>query len=135
MTTKTGTLAIHGGDKAVTCDPRDAFRWPIVTEEDEAAVLEVLRAGKMSGTDITKEFEAEFAAWMGMAHGLAYPNGTDALRPSGQKVPPREGQGKRRDGKKEEDARDALKRAEDARGIAKTAAPAQPAVEHAPQTS
>jgi len=80
MTTKTSPLAIHGGPKAMTGEDRDIFRWPIVTAEDEEAVLQVLRAGQMSGTGITKEFEKEMAAWMGMAHALAYPNGTEALR-------------------------------------------------------
>ena len=55
------------------------FHWPIVTEEDEQAVLQVLRAGKMSGTDITKTFEAEFASWMGVHHALAVCNGTAGL--------------------------------------------------------
>ncbi len=80
MSATTGKLAINNGDKIVTCDPGDIFDWPIVTEEDEQAVLEVLRAGRMSATNITKQFEDEFAAWMGMEHALAYPNGTEALR-------------------------------------------------------
>jgi dTDP-4-amino-4,6-dideoxygalactose transaminase len=62
-------------------DP-ELFRWPIVTEEDEAAVLGVLRAGAMSGTDVTKAFEAELAAFFGARYALAYPNGTEALRAS-----------------------------------------------------
>ena len=33
-------LAVNGGPKAVTCDPGDIFTWPIVTREDEDAVLE-----------------------------------------------------------------------------------------------
>ena len=52
-------LAIHGGPKAVTGDEGDIFRWPIVTEEDEEAVLAVLRRGAMSGLDITYEFEED----------------------------------------------------------------------------
>ena len=73
-------LAINGGEKTVTIDPGDMFTWPIVTQEDEAAVLDVLRAGAMSGTGVTKQFEQEFAAWMGMDHALGYCNGTAALR-------------------------------------------------------
>ena len=46
-------LAIHGGPRAVTGDAGDLFAWPIVTSEDEEAVLEVLRRGAMSGTDVT----------------------------------------------------------------------------------
>ncbi len=75
----TEKLALLGGPKSVTLDAGDAFRWPIVTAEDEAAVLEVLRRGGMSGTDVTKEFEKEFAAWMGVPHALGYCNGTAAL--------------------------------------------------------
>jgi dTDP-4-amino-4,6-dideoxygalactose transaminase len=55
------------------------FHWPIVTEEDERAVLEVLRTGTMSGTDITKKFEAEFASWMEVKYALAVCNGTAGL--------------------------------------------------------
>jgi dTDP-4-amino-4,6-dideoxygalactose transaminase len=55
------------------------FTWPIVTGEDEAAVLDVLRRRAMSGTEVTKEFEREFAAWTGMKHALAYCNGTASL--------------------------------------------------------
>ena len=73
-------LALLGGPKSVTLDVGDLFRWPIVTREDEDAVLSVLRAGSMSGNEITKQFEAEFAQWIGRGHALAYPNGTDALR-------------------------------------------------------
>ena len=72
-------LAINGGPKAVTADPRDAFKWPIVTQEDEDAVVQVLRDGAMSGSDITKQFEREFADWMGMDYALGYCNGTAAI--------------------------------------------------------
>ncbi len=72
-------LAIFGGPSAVTLDAGDTFHWPIVTAEDEAAVLDVLRRGAMSGSEITKQFEQEFAAWMGMDFALGYCNGTAAL--------------------------------------------------------
>ncbi|MCW8133569.1 MAG: DegT/DnrJ/EryC1/StrS family aminotransferase [Planctomycetota bacterium] len=72
-------LAIHGGPKAIERPPEDLFRWPIVMPEDEAAVLDVLRRGAMSGTDVTQAFEKEFAAWFGVEHALAHPNGTAAL--------------------------------------------------------
>ena len=72
-------LAILGGPKAVPVDEPDLFAWPIVTAEDEQAVLEVLRAGKMSGTGLTMEFEKEFAAWQGTRFALAHCNGTSAL--------------------------------------------------------
>jgi perosamine synthetase len=72
-------LAIHGGPKAVQSDTGDMFRWPIITEEDEQAALEVLRAGKMSGTDVTMQFEREFAEWHGTRFALAHNTGTAAL--------------------------------------------------------
>jgi len=72
--------ALLGGKKAVTADPGDVFTWPIVTKEDEEAVLAVLRAGAMSETDLTKEFEKEFAHWMGMEYALGYCNGTASLQ-------------------------------------------------------
>ncbi len=80
MHTGSSQLALLGGPKSVTRDPGDVFTWPIVTQEDEEAVLEVLRRGAMSGTDVTKEFEKEFAAWMGMEYALGYCNGTASLR-------------------------------------------------------
>ncbi|MCA1808774.1 MAG: DegT/DnrJ/EryC1/StrS family aminotransferase, partial [Lentisphaerae bacterium] len=47
---------------------------------DEQAVLEVLRAGRMSGSEVTEKFTAAFADWIGRRHAIAYPNGTESLR-------------------------------------------------------
>lgn len=82
MSTQTATLselAILGGPKTVTLPEGDMFTWPILTPEDEAAVVEVLRTRNMSGTDITQKFEAEFAEWMGVKHALGFNNGTSSL--------------------------------------------------------
>ena len=79
MPSPTSTLAINGGPKAVHTPPGDIFKWPIITKEDEEAALEVLRAGKMSGSDVTKLFEQEFAQWHGVQHALAHNTGTAAL--------------------------------------------------------
>ncbi|MHB0857818.1 MAG: DegT/DnrJ/EryC1/StrS family aminotransferase [Anaerolineae bacterium] len=76
----TSTLALLGGPQAVQRDPGDLFDWPIVTPEVERAVLEVLRAGKMSGTDVTRRLEAEYAAWQGVRYALAHNTGTAALQ-------------------------------------------------------
>jgi perosamine synthetase len=73
-------LAIKGGTPVLENEPRDMFQWPIITEEDESAVLGVLRAGTMSGTEITRQFERAFSQWIGSKHALAYPNGTESLR-------------------------------------------------------
>jgi dTDP-4-amino-4,6-dideoxygalactose transaminase len=75
----TEQLAMQGGPKAIQRDPGDIFDWPIITAEDEAAVLDVLRNKKMSGTDITVQFEKEFAAWQGTKYALGFNNGTAAL--------------------------------------------------------
>jgi dTDP-4-amino-4,6-dideoxygalactose transaminase len=72
-------LAILGGPKAVTKSAESATRWPLITEEDEQAVLDVLRAGKMSATDVTQEFEKEFSAYLGVPYCLAHCNGTASL--------------------------------------------------------
>ena len=74
-------LAIRGGPKAVPEDPahEELFHWPIVTKEDEEAILAVIRAGGMSGTDVAEQFEAEFAEYQGTKFALSYPNGTMAL--------------------------------------------------------
>lgn len=72
-------LALLGGPKAVQSEIGDMFKWPIVTEEDEAAVLDVLRRGAMSGSDVTKLFENEFAAWQGSKYALGFNNGTAAI--------------------------------------------------------
>lgn len=74
-------LALLGGKKAVTMQaPEELFKWPIVTKEDEDAVLEVLRKGTMSGTDVTQKFEREFAEWMGQSWALGFCNGTAAIQ-------------------------------------------------------
>ena len=72
-------LALLGGAKAVTVDKGEMFDWPIVNSEMEESVLSVLRAGNMSGTDITEQFENEFADWHGVKYGLAANTGTAAL--------------------------------------------------------
>ena len=61
---------------------KEMFHWPIIGREDEEAVLEVLRSGNMSGTDITQLFEKEFASWMGVKYALGTCNGTASLQES-----------------------------------------------------
>ncbi len=72
-------LAVNGGPKTIDIEPEAMFHWPVVTREDEDAVLEVLRAGTMSGTDVTRKFEREFADWMEVDYALAFCNGTAGL--------------------------------------------------------
>ena len=73
-------LALLGGPKSVQSDPGNIFNWPIVTPEHEEAVLEVLRRGGMSGTDVTRQFEKEYADWIGTTYALGANTGTEALR-------------------------------------------------------
>ena len=73
-------LALLGGDRTISDDPGDLFTWPIITKDDEDAVLEVLRGGGMSGTDITKEFETQFAAWQEREYALGFSSGTGSLQ-------------------------------------------------------
>ena len=72
-------LAIYGGPQSITDDFGDIFDWPIITDEDESAVLDVLRKKNMSGIDVTIEFEREFAGYHGVDYALATNNGTAAV--------------------------------------------------------
>ena len=75
----TSKLALLGGPKSVLADQGDLFSWPIVTEEDEQAVLDVLRRGAMSNHEITVEFEKDVRQWFDVPHALAYCNGTASI--------------------------------------------------------
>ena len=72
-------LALFGGKKAVKTIGESMTKWPIITAEEEEAVLDVLRTANMSGTDITKKFEKEFADWIGTKYALGFNNGTSSL--------------------------------------------------------
>lgn len=72
-------LALLGGTKTVKDEHAEMFKWPIMTKEDEAAALAVIRSGAMSGTDITQQFEKEFAEWLDMQYALGFNNGTSSL--------------------------------------------------------
>ena len=73
-------LALLGGEKSLTDIPSDMFDWPIINKDMEDAVLNVLRGKEMSGTEITKQFESEFADWVGVKYGLGWVNGTASLQ-------------------------------------------------------
>jgi len=79
MDVVTQELALLGGPRALESPDEDLFRWPAVTVEDEQAVLDVLRAGSMSDWNITRQFEAEYAAYQGCEYALSFCNGTAAL--------------------------------------------------------
>jgi len=73
-------LAIKGGSRAIELDEEHTFRWPIITSQDEEAVLEVLRRGAMSGTDVTRKFEVDLMAYFGLEHALCHNTGTAAIQ-------------------------------------------------------
>lgn len=55
--------------------------WPIYSEDEIAAVTRVLRSGKVNqwtGPEVN-QFEDDFAAYIGAAHGVAVANGTVSL--------------------------------------------------------
>jgi perosamine synthetase len=73
------TLAIAGGTKTVTMEQQDATRWPLIDEEEEAAVLAVLRNGDLSCHPVTRELELAYCKYFKRQHALAHCNGTAAL--------------------------------------------------------
>jgi dTDP-4-amino-4,6-dideoxygalactose transaminase len=74
----TGKPAILGGPPVRTA-PFPA--WPVVTENDERAWMQVLRNGKWNRLDgdCARQFEQTWAATLGVKHCLATANGTSAL--------------------------------------------------------
>ncbi len=74
-------LALLGGEPVFANKkaPEDLFKWPIITQEDIDAAVDVIVNNKFSGTDLTTKFEEEYAKWQGRNFGLAFTNGTMAL--------------------------------------------------------
>ena len=76
-------LAISGGEAVLTSKDEERIKamtkWPIITEEDEEACLEVIRNNSFSGSAITEKFEEEFKNWIGTDYAVAFCNGTMSL--------------------------------------------------------
>ena len=73
-------LALLGGEPLVKeRAPIDVFKWPIITEEDVAAAMDVVVNNRFSGIDITTKFQEEFAEWQGRKYAIAFTNGTMSL--------------------------------------------------------
>lgn len=73
-------LALFGGTPAINQTvPEDLFKWPIFTQEDIDAAMDVVVNNRFSNTDITVKFQEEFAAWQGREYALAFTNGTMSL--------------------------------------------------------
>ncbi|MCP3906166.1 MAG: DegT/DnrJ/EryC1/StrS family aminotransferase [Planctomycetes bacterium] len=78
--TETGDRpAILGGTPAITLPQDEATRWPIITEEDEQAVLRVLRTGELSINNEVAALEDDYRSWLGARHAIAHNNGTGAI--------------------------------------------------------
>ncbi len=71
--------AILGGPAAVTLDQLESNRWPLITPQDEQAVLDVLRSGRLSVHDEVRALEDDYRRWLGVSHALAHANGTSAI--------------------------------------------------------
>ena len=73
------SLAINGGPPIRTAA---LPQWPVRGQEEEAAVLDVIRSGKWGRMDGTRveTFEQEFARYQEASHGVAVVNGTVSLR-------------------------------------------------------
>ena len=73
-------LALLGGEPIIKEMPdKSLFKWPIITEEDKEAVMDVVVNNKFSFTDITEKFQQQFAEWQGRKYALAFTNGTMSL--------------------------------------------------------
>jgi dTDP-4-amino-4,6-dideoxygalactose transaminase len=76
MTTQTAALAVNGGQPIFDGDPFPS--WPMHGQDEEQAVLAVLRSGKWGSThgDQVAAFEAEFAAYQEAGFATCLTNGT-----------------------------------------------------------
>lgn len=74
--TTTSPLAVRGGAPEITDDHTGLFHWPIVTDEDIAAVADVMRRGITSSVNINQQFEAEWGQYIGTQYNLCGCNGT-----------------------------------------------------------
>jgi len=72
-------LAVNDGKPTVSIDHKT--RWPVITEEDKQAVMEVLNSGNLWGPYAAncKGLEAEFAAYLETKYCIAFNSGTAAL--------------------------------------------------------
>ncbi|MEZ4867727.1 MAG: DegT/DnrJ/EryC1/StrS family aminotransferase [Caldilineaceae bacterium] len=52
---------------------------PMIREEEQAAIIEVLQSGQLAQGAKVRLFEEEFAAWCGVDHAVAVSSGTAAL--------------------------------------------------------
>jgi dTDP-4-amino-4,6-dideoxygalactose transaminase len=78
-TANSGKPACLGGRPTIDLPQEEALRWPLVTGEDEHAVLEVLRSGRLAVHEVVADLERDYRAWLGVRHAVAHCNGTAAI--------------------------------------------------------
>jgi dTDP-4-amino-4,6-dideoxygalactose transaminase len=71
--------AILGGQPAITTNHALNNKWPLMTQEDELAVLEVMRDGNITTHEVIRKLENDYAGFTGRKYALAHCNGTSAL--------------------------------------------------------
>ena len=69
-------LAVKGGTPVIPEPDTDAWRWPRYGEEEEQAVLQLLRS---PGYSDNEALEKEWSAYLGVPYSKSYCNGTSAL--------------------------------------------------------
>jgi perosamine synthetase len=78
-TRNTKLPAILGGPPAVTADQLAANLWPLLTREDEEAVLDVMHDGNISTHPVIRGLEQDYRGLTGRKYALAHCNGTAGL--------------------------------------------------------
>ena len=71
--------AILGGRPSITLDHQRSNTWPNLSQEDEDAVIKILRDGNISTHPVIRELENDYAEFSGRKYALAHNNGTSAL--------------------------------------------------------
>ncbi|NLZ70792.1 MAG: DegT/DnrJ/EryC1/StrS family aminotransferase [Clostridiaceae bacterium] len=72
-------MKILDGNKTVTLDYEQLGNLPVVSEQGEKNVLNLLRNGEISTSSSVQKFERRFADYVGSKYALTYCNGTSAL--------------------------------------------------------
>lgn len=75
-------LALLGGEKTITLDDTQFFKWPIMKKEEIGAVVNLMQDNHISitdGTGIIKEFEDSFAKYHRIKYALVQNSGTSTL--------------------------------------------------------
>jgi perosamine synthetase len=80
MEVTTADLVLFGGERVLIDPDETLFNWPILTAEDEEAVLAIMRKPNFADEETVARFEEEFAAWIKVPFAIAHNCGTTALQ-------------------------------------------------------